>query len=51
VDNNNGNVLKTIAHGMSKKKLTKSISQSPIVNWEKIRPIGIKKASNKALNP
>jgi len=50
MDANSGNVLRTIAHGMSKKKLTESISQKSI-NWEKARPTEIKGTSSKALDP
>jgi len=50
MDNSDGNVLKTIAHGMSKRKLTESISQKSI-NWEKARPTRTKRASSRASDP
>jgi len=50
MDDNSGNAQRTIAHGMSKRKSTKSISQKSI-SWEKARPTGLKKASNKASDP
>jgi len=50
MDNNSGNAQKTIAHGMSKKKLTKSIGQK-LISWEKTRPTRIKRASNRVLDP
>ena len=50
MDTSSGNALKTIAYGMSKKRLTRSIGQNPI-NWEKGRPTGLKGASNKTSDP
>jgi len=50
MDNSSGNVLRTIAHGMSKRKSIKSIGQKSI-SWEKAKPTGLKRASGKALNP
>ena len=50
MDDINGNAQRTIAHGMSKRKLTESIGQKSI-SWEKARPTGLKGASNKALDP
>jgi len=50
MDNIDGNAQKTIAHGMSKKKSTRSIGQK-LINWEKARPTGTKGASNKILDP
>jgi len=50
MDDNNGNAQRTIAHDMSKRKLTKSISQKSI-NWEKAKPTGPKRASDRTLDP
>jgi len=50
MDDNDGNAQRTIAHGMSKRKLTKSIGQKSI-SWEKARPTGPKRASSRALDP
>jgi len=50
MDDNDGNAQRTIAHGMSKRKSTKSISQK-LISWEKARPTRPKGASGKALDP
>jgi len=50
MDDSNGNAQRTIAHGMSKRKLTKSISQKSI-SWEKARPIGLKGTSSRVSDP
>jgi len=50
MDISGGNILKTIAYGMSKTKLTKSIGQKSN-SWEKVRPTRPKGASGRALNP
>jgi len=50
VDTNNGSVQRTIAHGMSKTKSTKSISQK-LNSWEKVRLTGLKRASSRILDP
>jgi len=50
MDTSNGNVLRTIAYGMSKKRLTRSISWNPI-SQEKGRPTGLKETNGKALDP
>jgi len=50
VDASNGNALRTIAHGMSKTKSTKSIGQKSN-SWEKVRPTGLKGASGRASDP
>ena len=50
MDNSSGNVLKTIAYGISKTKLTKSINQK-LNGWEKVRPTELKEASNKTSDP
>ena len=50
MDNNNGNAQRTIAHGMFKRKLTRSIGQKSI-SQEKAKPIGPKGASNRASDP
>ena len=51
MDASGGSVQRTIAYGMSKTKLTKSISQSPVISQEKVRPTGPKGASSRALDP
>ena len=51
MDASSENIQKTIAYGISKKRLTKSIGQNPAVSWEKVRPTGLKGASSRALNP
>jgi len=33
---------------MSKKRLIRSIGQNPVINWEKGRPIGPERTSDKA---
>ena len=50
MDNSDGNVLKTIAYGMSKKRLTRNIGQRPI-SWEKGRPTGPERTSSRASDP
>jgi len=50
MDDISGNAQRTIAHGMSKKKLTGSISQR-LINWEKAKPTGTKRASGRASDP
>ena len=50
MDNISGNAQKTIAYGMSRKKLTRSIGRK-LINWEKVRPTGTKGASDRALDP
>jgi len=50
MDNNGGNVQRTIAHGMSKRKSTKSIGQK-LISWEKARPTETKGASSRASDP
>jgi len=50
MDNNSGNAQRTIAHGMSKRKLIKSIGQKSI-NQEKARPTRPKGASSRTSNP
>ena len=47
MDDIGGNAQKTIAHGMSKKKSTGSVSQK-LINQEKVRPIKTKRASDRA---
>jgi len=49
MDNSSGNVQRTIAHGMSKRKSTKSIGQK-LISWEKMRPTGLKGASDRTLD-
>ena len=51
MDDSSGNILRTIAHGMSKTKSTKNIGQSPVISWEKAKPIELKGASNRASDP
>jgi len=46
-----GNVWRTIAYGMFKKRSTRSIGWKKPVSWEKAKPIRPKGASNKALDP
>jgi len=50
MDNNDGNVQRTIAYGMSKRKSIKSIDQK-LISWEKARPTGLKRTSGKTLDP
>ena len=50
MDNSGGNAQRTIAHGISKRKSTRSIGQKSI-SWEKVKPIGPKGASGRALDP
>ena len=50
MDDNSGNTQRTIAHGMSKRKLTGNIGQK-LISWEKAKPTGLKGASDKALDP
>jgi len=50
MDDISGNAQRTIAHGMSRKKLIKSIGRK-LISWEKARPTGTKGASSKALDP
>jgi len=50
MDNIGGNAQRTIAHGMSKRKLTESIGQKSI-SWEKARPTGPKRASGRTSDP
>ena len=50
MDDNNGNAQRTIAHGMSKRKSIKSISQKSI-NWEKAKPTGLKRANDRTSDP
>ena len=51
MDTSGGNVLRIIAHGMFKRKLTRSISQKNPISWEKRRPIGPKGTNNRVLDP
>jgi len=51
MDTSGGNVLRIIAHGMFKRKLTRSISQKNPISWEKRRPIGPKRISSRASDP
>jgi len=51
MDNSNGNVLKTIAYGISKRKSTRNIGPKRIISWEKARPTGLKGASNRTSDP
>ena len=50
MDASGGNAQRTIAHGISKRKLTGSIGQK-LISWEKARPTGIKRASGRASDP
>jgi len=50
MDNNSGNAQRIIAHGMFKRKSIKSIGQKSI-NWEKVRPIKLKRASGRTSDP
>jgi len=50
MDTNNGNVQRTIAYSMSKRKSTGSIGQKSI-SWEKAKPTGLKGANDRALDP
>ena len=50
MDTNGGNVQRTIAHDMSKRKSIGSISQK-LISQEKARPTGLKRASGRALDP
>ena len=50
MDNNVGNAQRTIAYGMSKRKLTKSIGQKSI-SWEKAKPTETKGVSSRASDP
>ena len=51
MDNSDGNVLRTIAHDMFKKRLIRNIGQSPVISWEKAKPTELKGASGKVLDP
>jgi len=51
MDDSSGNVLRTIAYGMFKKRLTKDISQRSPISWEKARPTELEGISNRALDP
>ena len=47
-----GNILTISVYGMFRRKLILSIGlKKIIVNWEKVRPIGLEGASSKALKP
>jgi len=50
MDDSGGNAQRTIAHGMSKRKLTRNIGQKSI-SWEKTKPIKPKGTSGRALDP
>jgi len=49
MDTSGGNIQRTIAYSMFKKKLTRSIGQR-LISWEKRKLIGLKRVSNKALD-
>ena len=51
MDINDGNVLKTIAYGMSKRKLTRNIGQMSLISWEKRRSTRPEGTSNRASDP
>jgi len=46
-----GNILRTIAHDMFKKRLIRNIGQSPVISWEKAKPTGLEGASSRASDP
>jgi len=50
MDTNGGNIQRTIAHGMSKRKSTGNIGQK-LISWEKTKPTGLKGASGRASDP
>ena len=50
MDNSDRNVQRIIAHGMLKRKLTKSIGLKRH-SWEKARPTELERTSSRALDP
>ena len=50
--NNSKNILIISVYSISRKRLILSTSlRRIIVNWEKVKPIGLKRASGRALDP
>ena len=45
------NILIISVYNMSRKRLILNISLRKRINWEKLKSIGLKRASNRALNP
>ena len=51
MDNSGGNVLKTITHGMSKRKLKKKSISQKSNSWEKAKPTGLERISSRVSDP